>query len=193
MKSLPASSTSVDEAEAIFAEMPDEPLAEKRLAALLGELAPETLWLGMANSTMRLDLTERDTGETWPVRAAVHRMGLAASFSAEIDPNTLAAGARLADGLWDLYLHFGVLGLAMRRRITLTPERRPGQVLPELVKTGPPTMAAYFTRRTSGLSLDVGLIKHPKLRAQPKSEGPARKSPFARRAVRKLRRMLTRS
>ena len=30
--------------------------------------------------------------------------------SAEIDPNTLAAGTRLADGLWDLYMHFGVLG-----------------------------------------------------------------------------------
>ena len=85
----------VDEAEAIFAEMPDEPLAEKRFAALLGELAPETLWLGMANSTIRLDLTERATGETWPVPAVVHRMGLAASFSAEIDPNTLAAGPGL--------------------------------------------------------------------------------------------------
>jgi poly(ribitol-phosphate) beta-N-acetylglucosaminyltransferase len=177
----------VDEAEAIFAEMPDEPLAEKRFAALLDQLAPETLWLGMANSTIRLDLTERDTGETWPVQATVHRMGLATSFSAEIDPNTLAAGARLADGLWDLYLHYGVLGLAMRRRTTLTPERRPGRALPELVKNGLPTMAAYFTRRTSGLSLDVGLIKHPKLRRQP------RKSPFARRAVRKLRRMLNRS
>jgi poly(ribitol-phosphate) beta-N-acetylglucosaminyltransferase len=183
----------VDEAEAIFAEMPDEPLAEKRFAALLGQLAPETLWLGMAHTTMRLDLTERVTGETWPVSATIHRMGLAASFSAEIDPNTLAAGARLADGLWDLYLHFGVLGLAMRRRTTLTPERRPGRVLPEQVKNGLPTMAAYFTKRTSGLSLDIGLIKHPKLRAQPKPTGPGRKRPFARRAVRKLHRMLTRS
>ena len=189
----PGELDAVDEAEAIFAEMPDEPLAEKRFAALLGELAPETLWLGLANSTIRLDLTERDTGETWPVLATVHRMGLATSFSAEIDPNTLAAGARLADGLWDLYLHYGVLGLAMRRRTTLTPERRPGRALPEPVKTGLPTMAAYFTRRTSGLSLDVGLIKHPKLRAQPKPGAAARRSPFARRAVRKLRRMLTRA
>jgi hypothetical protein len=179
----------VDEAEAIFAEMPDEPLTEARFAALLGQVTPETLWLGMAKSTVRLDLTERATGETWPVSATVHRMGLATSFSAEIDPNTLAAGVRLADGLWDLYLHYGVLGLAMRRRTTLTAERRPGHVLPEPVKNGLPTMAAYFTRRTSGLSLDIGLIKHPKLRAQPK-RAPARKAPFARRAVRKLHRML---
>jgi glycosyltransferase involved in cell wall biosynthesis len=183
----------VDEAEAIFAEMPDEPLAERRFAALLGEPTPETLWLGMANSTMRFDLTERRTGETWPVAAAIHRMGLAASFSAEIDPNTLAAGARLVDGLWDLYLHFGVLGLARRRRVTLTPERRPGQVLPEPVKNGPPTMAAYFTRRTSGLCLDVGLVKHPKLRTRPKPVAvPAKKPSFARRALRKLRRLSAR-
>jgi hypothetical protein len=120
----------------------------------------------------------------------IHRMGLAASFSAEIDPNNLAAGARLADGVWDLYVHFGVLGVAMRRRATLTKERRPGKVLAERVKDGPPTMAAYFTQRTSGLSLDVGLLKHPKLRAPRK---PARKPPFARRAVRKLRRTLVRT
>jgi poly(ribitol-phosphate) beta-N-acetylglucosaminyltransferase len=174
----------VDAAEAMFAEMPDEPLAEKRLATLLGEPEPETLWWGLSHSTMRLDLTERRTGETWPVRAAIHRMGLAASFSAEIDPNTLAAGARLADGVWDLYVHFGVLGVAMRRRATLTQERRPGQVVAEQVQDGPPTMAAYFTQRTSGLSLDVGLLKHPKLRAQPA------KKPLAGRMVRKLRRML---
>jgi poly(ribitol-phosphate) beta-N-acetylglucosaminyltransferase len=174
----------VDAAEAMFAEMPDEPLAEKRLATLLGEPGPETLWWGLSHSTMWLDLTERRTGETWPVRAAIHRMGLAASFSAEIDPNTLAAGARLADGVWDLYVHFGVLGVAMRRRATLTQERRPGQVVAEQVQDGPPTMAAYFTQRTSGLSLDVGLLKHPKLRAQPA------KKPLAGRMVRKLRRML---
>jgi poly(ribitol-phosphate) beta-N-acetylglucosaminyltransferase len=174
----------VDAAEAMFAEMPDEPLAEKRLATLLGEPGPETLWWGLSHSTMRLDLTERRTGETWPVRAAIHRMGLAASFSAEIDPNTLAAGARLADGVWDLYVHFGALGVAMRRRATLTQERRPGQVVAEQVQDGPPTMAAYFTQRTSGLSLDVGLLKHPKLRAQPA------KKPLAGRMVRKLRRML---
>jgi glycosyltransferase involved in cell wall biosynthesis len=180
----------VDEAEAMFAEMPDEPLAERRLATLLGEPAPETLWLGVSNSTARLDLTERRTGETWPVPAVIHRMGLAASFSAEIDPNTLAAGTRLTDGVWDLYVHFGVLGVAMRRRATLTQERRPGKVLAERVKDGPPTMAAYFTQRASGLSLDVGLLKHPKLRAPRK---PARKPPFARRVVRKFRRMLVRT
>jgi hypothetical protein len=180
----------VEEAEAIFAEMPEEPMTERRFASLVGEFAPEVLWLGIENSALRLDLTERRTGETWAVPVAVHRLGLAASFSAEIDPNTLAAGTRLADGLWDLYLHFGVMGLGMRRRVTLTEERQPGRVLPEPVAGGPPTMAAYFTKRTSGLCLDVGLVKHRKLAIKPRPSAiPVKKPSFARRLVRKVRRM----
>jgi hypothetical protein len=145
------------------------------------------LWLGMATSSVRIDLTERRTGETWQVPATVHRMGLAAAFSAAIDPNTVAAGTRLSDGLWDLNVHFGVMGLGLRRRATLTEERQPGEVLPEPVQAGPPTMAVYFTRRTSGLCLDVGLVRHPKLRMLPKPV--AKKPPFSRRVVRKLRRL----
>jgi glycosyltransferase involved in cell wall biosynthesis len=179
----------LEEAEAIFAQMPEQPLAELRFATLLGEPPPEVLWLGMAASALRLDLTERQTGESWPVRAVVHRVGLAAFFSAEIDPNTLAAGTRLADGLWDLNVHFGVMGLGMRRRATLIEERWPGPVLPEPVKDGVPTMAVYFTRRTSGLCLDVGLMRHGKLAARSKPVVPVKKPPFARRAVRKLRRL----
>lgn len=117
-------------------------------------------------------------------------MGLVASFTAAIDPNTIAAGNRLHDGLWDVNVHFGVLGLGMRRRATLTKERQPGRVLPEPVTGGSPTVAAYFTRRTSGLCLDVGLVRHPKLRIGPK---PKKKSSFSRRAVRKVRRLLARA
>lgn len=176
----------VEEAEAIFADMPEEPLIEKRFAALVDDAAPEVLWLGMATSPVRLDLTERRTGETWPVRATVHRMGLAAAFSAAIDPNTVAAGARLPDGLWDLNVHFGVMGLGMRRRATLTKERQPGAILAEPVTDNPPTMAVYFTRRTSGFCLDVGLVKHPKVRSR---WAAARKPSFRRRVVRELRRL----
>jgi hypothetical protein len=194
----------VEHAAATCAAMPDEPLAEKRFAGVLGEPAPEVLWAGLLTSTIQLDLTERGTGESWQVSAMLHRMGLAASFSAAIDPNTLAAGARLADGLWDLNVQFGVLGLADRRRATLTRERQPGPVLPEPVADGPPTVAAYFTQQISGLCLDVGLVKHPKLRARPKSAAqslpldgsvapvkprPQKTRQFARRVVRKLRRM----
>ncbi|HET9779883.1 MAG TPA: glycosyltransferase family 2 protein [Propionibacteriaceae bacterium] len=171
-----------------------DPLVEKRFTTLLGPIAPETLRRGMGNSAMRLDLTERETGETWPVPAAIQRMGLAASFSADIDPNTLAAGTRLADGLWDLYVHFGVLGLSVRRHATLTAEQRPGSVLPEPAKDGSPTMAVYFTKHTSGFCLDVGLVKHPRLGAQRKAAArPAKKRPFGRRVARKIHRMLVRS
>jgi glycosyltransferase involved in cell wall biosynthesis len=182
----------LQEAEAIFAEMPEQPLVEVRFATLLGAPPSQVLWSGMAASALRLDLTERRTGEGWPVPATVHRMGLVVSFSAEIDPNTLAAGRRLADGLWDLNVHFGVMGLGMRRRATLTRERWPGPVLAEPVKKGVPTMAAYFTRRTSGLCLDVGLVKHRKLAARPKSALAAKTPLFARRVVRKLRRLSAR-
>lgn len=178
----------VEEAEAIFADMPEEPLTEKRFAALMDHPAPEVLWLGMATSPVRLDLTERRTGETWPVRATVHRMGLVAAFSAAIDPHTIAAGARLPDGLWDLNVHFGVMGLGMRRRAALTKERQPGKVLAEPATDQPPTMAVYFTRRTSGFCLDVGLVKHPKVRSRWKPLVPKKPS-FSRRVVRKLRRL----
>jgi glycosyltransferase involved in cell wall biosynthesis len=183
----------VQEAEEIFADMPEEPLAEQRFAALLDHPAPEVLWLGMATSPVRVDLTERRTGETWQVPAAIHRMGLVASFSTVIDPNTIAGGARLPDGLWDLNVHFGVMGLGMRRRATLTKERQPGKVLPEPVEKGSPTMAVYFTRRTSGLCLDVGLVRHPKLRVRPRRAALAKMPSFGRRVARKLRRLLNRS
>jgi poly(ribitol-phosphate) beta-N-acetylglucosaminyltransferase len=182
----------LEEAEAIFAQMPEQPLAELRFATLLGGPPAEVLWLGMAASALRLDLMERQSGESWPVPAVVHRMGLAVLFMAEIDPNTLAGGTRLADGLWDLNAYFGVMGLGMRRRVTLIKERWPGPVLAEPVKGGVPTMAAYFTRRTSGLCLDVGLLRHRKLAARPKPAAPAKKASFARRVVRKLRRLSAR-
>jgi glycosyltransferase involved in cell wall biosynthesis len=187
-----ASSDIVQEAEAIFAEMPAEPLTEQRFATVVGQPASEVIWLGMATSAVRVDLTERRTGEIWPVRAEVHRMGLAVAFTAVIDPNTIAAGVRLPDGLWDLHVHFGVMGLGMRRRALLTKERQPGQTLPEPIKAGPPTVAAYFTHGTSGLCLDVGLVKHPGLRAKPAGAAAKKKPSFTRRVVRKLRRLRAR-
>jgi hypothetical protein len=85
------------------------------------------------------------------------------------------------------------MGLGMRRRATLTKERQPGKVLPEPVEKGSPTMAVYFTRRTSGLCLDVGLVRHPKLRVRPRRAALAKMPSFGRRVARKLRRLLNRS
>ena len=128
----------------MIAGMPEEPLAERRFAALLDEPPAEVLRLGMSRSALRVDLTERRTGESWAVPAAIHRMGLSASFTADIDPNTIAAGSRLANGLWDLNVHFGVMGLGMRHRATLTEERRPGRILPEPVAERPANDGGLF-------------------------------------------------
>ena len=146
--------------------------------------------------------------------AVVRRSGLTASFTADLDVHTLAAGERLAKGLWDLNVHFGVLGVSQHRHLLLVPERQPGEVMPEPTEEGrAPKFAAYFSQETRALCLDVGLVKHKELRrkkpppvipdpepvpppvVEPVAQGtPAAKEPvtFSRRAVRKLRRTLSR-
>ncbi len=140
-------------------------LAELRFAELVGA---DGLGLDLWDPELmrlRLDLAKRKTGERWFVPVTVHRSGMQASFTADLDPGTLAAGSRLPRGLWDLFAHLSVLGLNDRRRTTLTPERQPGAVLPEPVEgDARPRFAAYFTEQTAALCLDVGLVKHRSLR-----------------------------
>jgi hypothetical protein len=150
------------------------------------------------------------------VPAVVRRNGLSASFTADVDVYTLAAGESLAKGLWGLDVHFGVLGVSQHRRLRLVPERQPGEVMPEPTEEGRiPKVAAYFSQETRALCLDVGLVKHKELRrkkpppvevvpdpvpppplvVEPVAKGkPKAKEPatFSRRAVRKLRRTLSR-
>jgi hypothetical protein len=98
----------------------------------------------------------------------VRRAGLAATFTADLDPNALAAGERLNRGLWDLNVRFEALGVGQRRHTLLVPERHPGEVMPEPTEEGrAPKLAAYFTQETRGLCLDVGLVKHKDLRRKP--------------------------
>ena len=183
---------------------------EGRLVELLG---PESVE-GERWTLVSLDLAERTNGARWFVPATVRQRGLHASFTAELDPDTVAAGNRLPNGLWDLYVSVAVSGLTDRKRLTLVPERQPGTVLPEPTDgEHPPTWAAYFTAQTSALALDVGLRKHKYLRrpAPPAVTGPPEPEPepepaeppsaeptpvadppsMARRGVRKLRRMIS--
>jgi len=139
---------------------------EARLAALVGDLPAEELAAGYSAAPLTLDLTDRRTGARWPVAATVHRTGLTASFTAEIDPAVAAGGRWLPKAYWDLYVQFGVLGLNQRRRLTLTEERQPGDPLPEPREDGS-RLVAYFTEQTSALSLDVGLRKHKEFRPPP--------------------------
>ncbi len=136
---------------------------EARFAALFGDLAPAELEAGYDGAKLVLDVTERKTGTRWPVPATLHRSGLTAAFTADIDPETVANGQPLRRGYWDVYVQFNVLGLNQRRRLVLTPERQPGEAT---VPQGdePPVTAAYFTEQTSTLALDVGLRKQKHLR-----------------------------
>ena len=140
---------------------------ERRFAALFDDADGDMVLQGLHATSVSLDLTERTSAARWIVPATVHRSGLWASFTADIDPSTIAAGARLPNGLWDLHVHMGALGVTDRRRATLTPERQPGGVLPQPTAGEPVTMAAYFTKETFALCLDVGLIHNRKLRPKP--------------------------
>jgi glycosyltransferase involved in cell wall biosynthesis len=183
---------------------------DRRFAALLGDVDPELPVVG--NTRASLDLTERRTGARWRVPATFHKTGLFASFTAELDPHTLAGGEELPEGLWDLYANFGILGLYQRHRVTLIEERHPGPLLPEPTDGTPPSVVGYFTEQTSALCLDVGLVKHKSLRrpkpvqgtepdsqrAAAESSSPAakkasttKKPSIARRARRRLARLVS--
>ena len=197
-------------------DLPDSPspsAVEQRFLALFGDFDAGVLTAGLSFSLVELDVTHRRTGARWPVPAVVRRAGLAATFTADLDPYALAAGERLNRGLWDLNVRFEALGVGQRRHTLLVPERHPGEVMPEPTEEGrAPKLAAYFTQETRGLCLDVGLVKHKDLRRKPPPDvvepvapptpavGPVAagtqkvKEPVTlpRRAVRKLRRTLSR-
>ena len=116
------------------------------------------------DSALRLDLTERRTGETWAVtpahpshgsRRIVHApRSIRTRSRREPDWPMVCGTCTCTSGSW-------AWECAVASRLT----RSDSLVgfFPEPVAGRPPTMAAYFTQRTSGLCLDVGLVKHRKL------------------------------
>ena len=187
-------------------------LPEVQLAALLGvEPEGEALASGLAAARIRIDVTDRRSGASWPLAGVVRGRGLTRSFTVDLDPFSAAGGEPLADGLWDVAVQVSILGLALRRRATLVPERQPGPVLPIPTPEGDaPKAVAYYTKATSGLALDVGLIHNRQLRPKPapsadatppapavavpaepaESERPKSRS-IARRTLAELRRSVT--
>jgi glycosyltransferase involved in cell wall biosynthesis len=155
---------------------------EARFAALFGDLSPAELEAGYSDAKLVLDITERDSGARWPVTARLHRTGLTAAFTADLDPESLAGGKPLPRGYWDVFVQFGILGLNQRRRLTLTGERRPGA--PSVpTDGGAPTTAAYFTENAAGLTLDVGLRKQKQLRRpDPQASGTPASGPAGKTA-----------
>jgi hypothetical protein len=71
----------------------------------------------------------------------------------------------------------------------VVPVYNPGEYVRPCIDPLTSQMAVYFTRRASGLCLDVGLVKHRKLAAQKKPTAvPLKKPSFARRVMRRVRR-----
>ena len=141
---------------------------EQRFIAMFGDIDPWLIAEGFAFSSVGIAVTARRTGARWSVPAVVRRSGLTASFTADLDAHTLAADARLPKGLWDLNVHFGVLGVSQHRHLLLVAERQPGEVMPEPTEADRvPKVVAYFSQETRALCLDVGLVKHRELRKKP--------------------------
>ena len=170
-------------APAAAAELPGDTgvtrpaLAELRLAALVGlELDAESLTGCLDAKRIRIDATDRRSGASWPLPATVRGIGLTRSFTVDLDPATAAGGEPLPDGLWDIAVQVSAMGVALRRKATLVPERQPGPVLPIPTADGArPSAAAYFTKQAFGLALDVGLIHNKQLRPKraPAAEAPS--------------------
>lgn len=143
-----------------------EPAAEAptRFRELVGVPLPD-------RPTVSFELNERTSGVRWTVPTNRHGAGLESAFTVTIDPSTVAAGRPLSVGLWDFYVTYTVLGLRQRCRLAMADERRgqrPG--LPADPEASPMLTALYLAGPGKGVSLDVGLNKHPQLRPEP---GPA--------------------
>lgn len=132
--------------------------------------------LATHETSIALDLTERRNGSRWPVPiTAERRVGLSVAFTADLDPDTLAQGTALPDGIWDLYVDIVVLGLRRRSRLTMVAPRSDAKPTLRRTRPGRSDVAVYLTNKNAGLTLDVGLQFHPGLRrkADDAHAGPA--------------------
>jgi glycosyltransferase involved in cell wall biosynthesis len=161
----------------------DDP-PESRFAELFGDLDARAYVGGLGRSTLTLQLTERTSGEQWPIASKLYRAGLTAGFTAQVDVATAAAGQPLACGTWDLQAQFRVMGLGNRVPVSLVEERVPAG----FVSVSPPlpvTAVARVAKRRLTLSLEIGNRKTETSTAARRLAGKIRRR--ARRALRRLR------
>ena len=97
--------------------------AEARFRELLGVDAGSTGPPPPLTGRLDLALTDPLTGEQWPVRSTLHATGLTGAFTADVDLRTVAAGAVLAEGTWELSAQYRVLGLGSRVQVRPVRER----------------------------------------------------------------------
>jgi glycosyltransferase involved in cell wall biosynthesis len=129
---------------------------EVRFLRLLSDDDARSAAQGFRSSSLALQLTERTTGEQWPITAKLHRSGLAAGFTADIDVTRAAGGQPLALGIWELHAHFRVLGLGNRVRLSLVQERVPaGFVQPAPPSSTLPALM-HVADQGRGVTLEIG-------------------------------------
>jgi glycosyltransferase involved in cell wall biosynthesis len=157
---------------------------ETRFARLFGDVDRQTLADGLRSSSLALQLTERTSGEQWPVAARLYRAGLTAGFTADVDVVHAAAGQPLAIGTWALHAQFRALGLTHRARLHLVEERVPRG----LVQAAPPlpvTAVARVAEESRAVALDIVEPRRGLLTRFPRSSGKLRRR--VRRVLRRVR------
>ena len=127
-----------------------------------------------ADATTELVLRERESGTEYrlpvtPVTpAASPSVGAEkAGFEADIDIDTVADGAPLDDGLWDISLALGAQGLTREVRIgSSRAARLPGRPDVRITETvrGRRAVALYTTVPYGNYTIDLGERKHPVLK-----------------------------
>ena len=124
--------------------------------------------------TVSVYLSERASQARWVVPTAIHGTGMTVAFTATIDPAAAAGGEPLTRGRWDVHVDYSVHGLRQRRRLKMTGSRagQPPLLCPE-ADPRPAPVALYLAGSDKGVSLDVGLTVHPRLRSTARPPGPA--------------------
>jgi hypothetical protein len=130
--------------------MPDEP-PEVRFLSLLDPIDAAPSAVRFRHRSVGVTLTDRISGEQWPVPVTAHGSGLQVGFTADLDLETLAAGKPLPPGNWDLHVHYRVLGLGTRVRAQLVAERSLGRG-----RVATPSLQARPVLHRRALSVEVG-------------------------------------
>jgi hypothetical protein len=83
----------------------------------------------------------------------------------EFDVTTIAGGSALADGLWDVSVRFGFLGITLRARVGVGAGTTPPLPSAAIIGPRPATVTPFLTDGQNKLSIDVGQRKRTLLNA----------------------------
>jgi glycosyltransferase involved in cell wall biosynthesis len=134
----------------------EDPSPEACFLELFGDADRRATIEALGRSNLALQLTERVSGEQWPVAARLHRAGLTAGFTADIDVTSAAGGRPLTRGTWEVHAHFRVLGLGHRVRLRAVPERVPAGRAQPAPLFSPIGASALVAEKVRGVSIVVG-------------------------------------